>query len=415
MPLTRRQGSAKMKNNILVVNAGSSSIKFAVWPIGGTDKAALLKGQISSLGHLPHFKAFSAAGNTLADFAWKQTDLSRETLFRRLTAWIAEHTAGATLAAAGHRVVHGGTRFNAPVLITDAVMDDLERLIPLAPLHQPDNLAAIRALQSGHPDLPQVACFDTAFHNGHADVATRMALPRALCDAGIRRYGFHGLSYESIIRALRRLAPALAHGRIVVAHLGSGVSLCAVRDGVSIDSTMGFTTLDGMPMGTRCGSIDAGALLFLMGQGTSPEKMRHILYHESGLLGASGGISDDMRDLLASDRAEAAQAIDLFLYRAVREVAAMAACMGGIDALIFTAGIGENSPVIRERICHGCEWLGIKLDPRANQRGEGCITIQGSNPSAWVIPTNEEQMIALHTVETLKLAARTNRKQLENV
>jgi acetate kinase len=317
------------------------------------------------------------------------------------------------LAAAGHRVVHGSTRFTAPVAINEAVIHDLERLVPLAPLHQPHNLAAIRALAAAHPNLPQVACFDTAFHSGHAEVASRMALPRALHDAGIRRYGFHGLSYESIIRTLRQRAPVLAAGRIVVAHLGSGASLCAVRNGVSIDSTMGFTALDGLPMGTRCGSIDAGVLLFLLEQGTSHETIQHLLYHESGLLGASGGISDDMRDLLASDRAEAAQAVDLFVYRVVREIAAMAACMGGIDGLIFTAGIGENSPVIRERICQGCEWLGVKIDPPANLRAEGGITTQGSDVSAWVIPTNEEQMIAHHTVETLKASAPTHKKELE--
>jgi acetate kinase len=402
-----------MKTNILVVNAGSSSIKFAVWPVGGIAGEAVLRGQISGIGHVPHFKACNAAGNVLADTAWKQTDGTREALFRLLAAWIEEHTASATLAAAGHRVVHGSTRFTAPVAINEAVMRDLEKLVPLAPLHQPHNLAAIRALEAAHPDLPQVACFDTAFHSGHADVASRMALPRVLHDAGVRRYGFHGLSYEYIIRDLRKRAPALAAGRIVVAHLGSGASLCAVRDGVSVDTTMGFTALDGLPMGTRCGSIDAGVLLFLMAQGTSHETMQQLLYHESGLLGASGGISDDMRDLLASDRVEAAQAVDLFVYRVVRDIAAMVACMGGIDGLIFTAGIGENSPVIRERICHGCEWLGIELDPRANLRGEGSITTQGSDAGAWVIPTNEEQMIALHTVETLQALAPTN-KELEH-
>jgi acetate kinase len=403
-----------MKTNLLVVNAGSSSIKFAVWPVGGTAREAVLRGQISGIGHVPHFKARSAAGKLLADTPWKQNDGSREALFRTLSAWIEEHTAGATLAAAGHRVVHGGTRFTAPVAINEGVMQDLEKLVPLAPLHQPHNLVAIRALAAAHPNLPQVACFDTAFHSGHADVASRMALPRALHDAGVRRYGFHGLSYEYIMRDLRKRAPALAAGRIVVAHLGSGASLCAVRDGVSVDSTMGFTALDGLPMGTRCGSIDAGVLLFLMEHGTGHETMQHLLYHESGLLGASGGISDDMRDLLASDRAEAAQAVDLFVYRAVREIGAMVACMGGIDGLIFTAGIGESSPVIRERICRGCEWLGIKLDPRANLRGEGSITTQGSDASAWVIPTNEEQMIALHTVETLKASGSANKKELEH-
>jgi acetate kinase len=406
-----------MKNNILIVNAGSSSIKFAVWPIGGTGNDAVLRGQISGIGHTPHLKARGAAGNVLADSPWGQADHTQETLFRQLAAWIEEHTAGGKLAAAGHRVVHGGTRFTEPVAIDNVVLHDLDKLAPLAPLHQPHNLSAIRALAAAHPRLPQVACFDTAFHNTHADVANRLALPRALHDAGVRRYGFHGLSYEYITRALRKKAPALAGGRIVMAHLGAGASLCAVKDGVSIDSTMGFTALDGLPMGTRCGSIDAGVLLFLMEQGTSHETLQHLLYHESGLLGASGGISDDVQELLASQRPEAAQAVELFVYRVVREIGAMAACMGGMDGLVFTAGIGEGSPVIRERICRGCEWLGIKLDARANTRGEGCITTQGSDASAWVIPTNEEQMIAIHTVATLKAPARktlTAAKELEN-
>jgi acetate kinase len=402
-----------VKNVILVINAGSSSIKFAVWPASATSGEAVLKGQICSIGQLPHFKAGNGAGKALADTDWGHTDGTQEALFRCLATWIEQHTAGAKLIAAGHRVVHGGTRFTAPVLIGEAVMRDLERLIPLAPLHQPHNLAAIRALAAAHPQLPQVACFDTAFHSGHADVASRFALPRALHDAGIRRYGFDGLSYESIARSLQQRAPKLAGGRVVVAHLGSGASLCAIRDGVSVDSTMGFTALDGLPMGTRCGSVDAGVILFLLEQGTSPEALQHLLYNESGLLGASGGHSSDMRDLLASDRVEAAQAIDLFVDRTIQAIAGMAACMGGIDGLVFTAGIGEASSVIRERICQRCEWLGVDLDPDANQRGEGCITTPSSAVSAWVIPTNEAQMIARHTVETLKAPAHAHMKEVE--
>jgi acetate kinase len=401
-----------MKSNILVVNAGSSSIKFAVWPaVAAGAGGAVLKGQISGIGSAPHFKARSAAGTNLADTPWKQTDGTQAALFRRLADWIEEHTAGATLAAAGHRIVHGGIHFTAPVVISPTVMLDLEKLVPLAPLHQPHNLAAIRALEAAHPLLPQVACFDTAFHHGHADVATRLALPRAMHDAGIRRYGFHGLSYEYISRTLRKRSPVLAAGRVVIAHLGSGASVCAVRDGVSIDSTMGFTALDGLPMGTRCGSIDPGALLFLMARGLSYDALEHLLYQESGLLGVSGGISNDMRDLLASDRVEAAQAVDLFVYRTVREIAAMVACMGGIDGLVFTAGIGEASPIVRERICQGCAWFGITLDPDANLRGEDRISTQDSDVSAWVIPTDEEQMIALHTVQTLKDSSHTATKE----
>jgi acetate kinase len=400
-------------NAVLVINAGSSSIKFAVWPAGETHNDALLRGQISGIGHVPHFEARSATGERLADANWAQTDATRATLLRRLTHWIGAQTAGAAIVAAGHRVVHGGTRFAAPVVIDEAVMRDLLALVPLAPLHQPHNLAAIQSLAAAHPNLPQVACFDTGFHSGRADMASRFALPRSLHDTGIRRYGFHGLSYEYIGRALTLCAPDLADGRVVVAHLGSGASLCAMRNGVSVDTTMTFTALDGLPMGTRCGSIDAGVLLFLMAQGMGHEGLENLLYHQSGLLGVSGGISNDMRDLLASDRTEAAQAVDLFVYRVVREIAAMAACVGGLDGLVFTAGIGERSPVIRERICRGCAWLGVDLDPAANQRGEGCITTQASRAAAWVIPTNEEQMIALHTVETLgkalELAMRSGR------
>jgi acetate kinase len=395
-----------MQDTILVVNAGSSSIKFAVWPAGDTDGDAALQGQISQIGRLPHFKARGAGGTILAEMDWGETDGSQAELLAHLMDWIGEQPAGGTIVAVGHRVVHGGVYFTAPVTIDPAVLRDLSKLVPLAPLHQPHNLAAIRALAAAYPHLPQVACFDTGFHSLHADAATRFALPRSLHDAGVRRYGFHGLSYEYIARALQRSAPALAAGRVVVAHLGNGASLCAVRDGVSVDTTMGFTALEGLPMGTRSGSIDAGALLFLLEQGTSREALQHLLYHESGLLGVSGGISNDMRDLLTSDRIEAAQAVDLFVYRVVREIAAMAACLGGLDAIVFTAGIGENSAVIRERICCGCAWLGIDLHPAANLLGEGCITTPTSRVAAWVIPTNEEQMIALHTVQTLGNALR---------
>jgi acetate kinase len=406
-----REGA--VKSLILVVNAGSSSIKFAVWPVNEIDAHAPLKGQISGIGHAPHLMARDGACAILADAAWGDAGTTQEALFRRLALWIETQTAGARLIAAGHRVVHGGTRFTAPVLIDDAVMRDLDKLISLAPLHQPHNVAAIRALRAAHPKLPQVACFDTAFHSGQADVASRFALPRALHDAGIRRYGFHGLSYQFIVRSMRQRVPALASGGVVIAHLGSGASLCAVRDGVSVDSTMGFTALDGLPMGTRCGSLDPGVLLFLLEQGTSLEALQHLLYNQSGLLGTSG-ISNDMRELLASDRPEAAQAVDLFVYRVVREIAAMAACLGGIDGLVFTGGIGEGSPVIRERICQGCEWLGVDLDPAANQRGDGCITVRNSAVSAWAIPTNEEQMIARYTVDALKAPAHAPARELEH-
>ncbi len=389
---------------VLVINAGSSSVKFALWSARARNAAPLLGGEISRIGGVPHFLARDAAGAVLADHVWDAADGSEETQFRRLIDWIEQHHAGGKLVAAGHRVVHGGARFTGPVVVDDQVMRELEELIPLAPLHQPHNLLAIRSLAAAHPRLPQVACFDTAFHATRADTATRFALPRALHDAGIRRYGFHGLSYESIARSLAGLAPDLARGRVVVAHLGSGTSLCAMRGGASIDTTMGFTALDGLPMGTRCGSIDPGVLLFLLDKGMATEAVRTLLYQQSGLLGVSGGISGDMRDLLASDRAEAAQAVDLFVYRAVREIGAMASCLGGLDGVVFTAGIGEHSAIIRERICRGLEWLGIALDPAANARGAGCITTLASRAAAWVIRTDEAQTIALHTAAALREA-----------
>ncbi len=403
-PGKARTGNAEPRGNVdrdaavLVVNAGSSSVKFALWPARAQDAALLLKGEIARIGRAPQFMARDAAGNVLSDGPWEAADGSHAALFRRLLDWIDAHRGGGKLVAAGHRVVHGGARFTAPVLVDDHIMRELEDLVPLAPLHQPHNLLAIRALAAAHPGLPQVACFDTAFHATCADTAIRFALPRALHDAGVRRYGFHGLSYELIARSLTRLAPALAQGRVVVAHLGSGASLCAMRRGVSVDTTMGFTALDGLPMGTRCGSLDAGVLLFLLDKGMTTEAMRQLLYQQSGLLGVSGEIGGDMRDLLASKRAEAAQAVDLFVYRTVREIGAMAACLGGLDGLVFTAGIGERSAVIRERICRGLDWLGIALDPAANTRGEGCITTPASRAAAWVIRTDEAEMIALHTV-----------------
>jgi acetate kinase len=391
-----------MGDAILVVNAGSSSVKFVVFIAGAAGAIApALTGRITGIGTEPRLHAGNAAGKTLADRSWDRAKApSEERLLKELVDWIETQIAGHTLVAAGHRVVHGGSEFLAPTVIDARAMHRLEALVPLAPLHQPHNLAAIRWLGAAHPHLPQVACFDTAFHGARADSAMRFALPRALHSAGIRRYGFHGLSYEYIARTLVRTAPRLHDGRVVVAHLGSGASLCAMRGGASVDSTMGFTALDGLPMGTRCGSVDGGVLLFLLQRGMKTDEMQRLLYHESGLLGVSG-ISSDMRELLASERVEAAQAVELFVYRVVREIGAMAACLGGFDGLVFTAGIGENSPQLRERICRGCEWLGIEIDVAANAAGALRITSPGSRAEAWVIPTNEEQMIAQHTIEVL--------------
>ncbi|MFL5256834.1 MAG: acetate/propionate family kinase [Rhodopila sp.] len=398
-----------MDDAILAINAGSSSVKFAVAEAGDHAVTTLVKGKLTRLDQAPHFTATTDAGEVIADTFWEPTGGRQEILFGKLVDWLDDHLDGHTLLAAGHRVVHGGTRFTAPVVVTPRVLDDLADLIPLAPLHQPHNLGAIRAMAAAHPHLPQVACFDTAFHAGHSDAATRFALPRALHEDGVRRYGFHGLSYEFIARQLARVAPDLARGRVVVAHLGNGASLCAMFNGRSIDSTMGFTALDGLPMGTRTGSIDAGVILYLLEQGMGHETLQHLLYEQSGLLGMSGGIGSDMRALLASDRLEAAQAVDYFVYRAVRNIGAMAACLGGLDGLVFTAGIGERSAEIRARIGRGCAWLGIDIDPAANTRGAGCISSAMSRAAAWVIPTDEEQMIALHAIEALQVAAPDDR------
>jgi acetate kinase len=388
---------------ILVINAGSSSIKFVVFVTDAERPlAATLKGTITGIGTAPRFQARNASGETLVDKTWQRAEgPSEEALLKELVAWIEARIGGHRLIAAGHRVVHGGSTFRSPIIVDEPVMRALEDLVPLAPLHQPHNLAAIRWLGRAHPQLAQVACFDTAFHAGRTDTAMRFALPRSWHDEGVRRYGFHGLSYEYIAAALAETAPDLHRGCVVVAHLGNGASLCAMRNGVSVDSTMGFTALDGLLMGTRCGAIDAGVLLFLLARGMDMGELQRLLYHQSGLLGVSGGISSDMRELLASERIEAAEAIDLFVYRCVREIGAMAACMGGCDALVFTGGIGEHAPLIRERVSAGCRWLGVELDPKANARGSGRISTSTSRTAAWVIPTDEEQMIARHTLAVL--------------
>jgi acetate kinase len=325
--------------------------------------------------------------------------------FRVIGGWLREHFGDrSSLRGVGHRVVHGGVDYAAPVRVDPAVLAKLEALCPLAPLHQPHNLAGIRAVAAVQPDLPQVACFDTAFHRGHPELADWFALPRRFYDEGIRRYGFHGLSYEYIASVLPEVAPEIAKGRVVVAHLGSGASMCALTAGRSIDSTMGFTALDGLPMGTRCGALDPGVVLHLnRAYGMSADAIERMLYHECGLKGVSG-ISNDMRTLLASDDPRARHAIDLFVWRICRELGALAAVQGGIDGLVFTAGIGERSAEIRERVCERAAWLGIELDPAANARGGPRISADGSRVAVYAIPTDEEQMIARHTLAVLRLA-----------
>jgi len=311
--------------------------------------------------------------------------------------WLGSNYRGARILGVGHRVVHGGARYTGATIVTPQVLSDLRALIPLAPLHQPYNLAAIDAVSDRLPDVPQVACFDTSFHRGQPPVAEVIPLPRELCGTDVQRYGFHGLSYEYIASVLPEVAPDIAKARVIVAHLGSGASLCALKNGKSVDSSLGFTALDGLCMGTRPGAIDPGVILYLFqGLGLSASDVETILYKKSGLLGISG-ISNDMRVLLESDEPGARLAVDYFVYRAAREIGGLAAVLGGIDGLVFTAGIGENSSEIRRRICEACTWIGVELDLEANGRKGPRISTAGSRVSTWVIPTNEELMIARHT------------------
>jgi len=389
-------------NTILVVNAGSSSIKFSLYPAaGGGAKGAggggaLGGGAIEGIGIAPRFKARIAGEAVEKD--WPEGgDLDHEHFYGFLLDWLASATPQSAIVAAGHRVVHGGSAFAAPVLVDAKVRAELERLVPLAPLHQPHNLAGIDALAARKPGIPQIACFDTAFHRSIPRRDQLYGLPLALAREGLHRYGFHGLSYEFIAAALPGYDPLAATGRAVVAHLGNGASLCALRNGRSQACSMGFSTLDGLIMGTRCGSIDPGVLIYLLREkGMDAADLEHLLYHESGLLGLSG-LSADMRDLLASDKPEAVQAVGLFCDRAAQQIAGQVACLGGLDALVFTAGIGERSAPIRAEICRRLTWLGLVIDPEANQAGKARISAAGSSVALWVIPTDEERMIARHS------------------
>ncbi len=394
-----------MRRAVISLNAGSSSIKFALFPLDGGEPVPAYAGKIEGIGTAPRMIVRDSARTMLIDKGWATgAELAHEALLDDLFAWLRDHRGGHDIVAVGHRVVHGGATFAQPTIVDDMVLQALDALCPLAPLHQPHNLAAIRAVATSMPGLPQVGCFDTAFHHGWPAIATRFALPRALHDKGIRRYGFHGLSYEYIARHLRETSPDLAGGRIIVAHLGNGASLCAMAGGRSVDSSMGFTALDGLMMGTRCGTIDAGVVLHLQAQeGMSATDVEKLLYHQSGLLGVSG-LSSDMRDLHRSDDPRAAEAIDLFVWRAVREIGALVAVLGGLDGLVFTAGIGENDPLIRAAICARLGWLGVTIEPQANRANATRIAMPGSAVELRVIPTDEERMIALHTIETLAAA-----------
>ena len=393
-----------MAETLLVVNAGSSSIKFQLFEITEGDGLELeFRGQMEGIGTRPHLVAKDAAGTSLidADFAPGEVGDVPAAL-GQLDDWVIAQLGGVAPMAIGHRVVHGGPDYSAPTLIDDAVLERLERFVPLAPLHQPNNLAPIREIRARYPQIPQVACFDTAFHRHHPEVADRYAIPERWYDEGVRRYGFHGLSYEYVADRLRELDPALAEGRVVVCHLGSGASMCAIHGGRSMDSTMGFTAVDGLPMGTRTGQLDPGVILYLIqNQGFSPADVERFLYHDGGLKGLSG-VSNDMRDLEASDAPGAKLAIDYFVYRVVRETGALAAAMGGIDGLVFTAGIGEHSATIRTRVVERLGWLGAELDEAANGAGAPTISTPQSELRVLVVPTDEELMIARHTLRLLR-------------
>lgn len=393
-----------MTETILVVNAGSSSIKFQLFSVAAHERLErLFKGQIEGIGTSPRLLAKNVEGEVLVDETWPAEEVaSVPAALEKLVVFLRQQIGGQLPVAVGHRVVHGGPDYSAPTVITSAVLDRLGKYVPLAPLHQPNNLAPIRALLERQPQLLQVACFDTAFHRGHPEVADRFAIPEQLYAEGIRRYGFHGLSYEYIAGRLAEIAPEAAKGRVVVAHLGSGASMCAILDGRSVESTMGFTALDGVPMGTRPGQLDAGVVLYLMSQkGMSPKEIEHLLYYDCGLKGLSG-ISNDVRELLVSPDPRAQLALEYFVHRIVLSTGMLAAAMDGIDAFVFTAGIGENSPAIREAVLRRLSWLGVELATRANEKNKRRISRKRSRVACYVIPTDEELMIASHTLTVLR-------------
>ena len=391
-----------MSDVILALNAGSSSIKFGLFEVrDGSGLSLMSRGGIEGVGGNPHFTVTDAAGSKLEDRHWRGKYAEFGAMLGALLAWAEGHVQPDVLAAVGHRVVHGGRDFSAPVRLTAEILQQLDVLTPLAPLHQPHSLAPIRLLMTLRPGLPQVACFDTAFHRTMPAVATRFALPREYEAEGVRRYGFHGLSYEYIARALRQEAPGLAAGRVVVAHLGNGASLCAMRDGRSQDTTMGFTALDGLVMGTRCGNLDAGVVLYMLQQkGLDAHAVERVLYERSGLLGVSG-LSSDMQVLLASSEQRAREAVELFAFRVGQATAAMAFSLGGLDGFVFTGGIGEHAAEVRAMVCEQLHWLGVQLDAAANRNATGRISMPGSRVEVHVIPTDEEAMIARHTQDLL--------------
>jgi acetate kinase len=392
-----------MEDAIVVLNAGSSSIKFSLFALRGEDFDLDVKGQIEGLYTAPHFTAKDREGMTISEKSWSEgAKLGHEGALDYLVAYLRAELAEHRLVGVGHRVVHGGLDYTQPVRLDTKVLAILEKFIPLAPLHQPHNLAPIRIMLERVPQLPQVACFDTSFHRSNPEIAQMFALPAELHKEGVRRYGFHGLSYEYIASVLPKYDTKASGGRCIVLHLGNGASMCAIEGSRSVASTMGFTAVEGLPMGTRSGSVDPGVVLFLMDvRGMDARAIEKLLYNQSGLLGVSG-ISSDMRTLLSSDEPRARLAVDLYLYRIRREMGSLAAALGGLDAIVFTGGIGENAVPIREGVCRDAGWLGVELDTGANSRGGPRISTAGARVSAWVIPTNEELMIARHTRRVLE-------------
>jgi len=391
-----------MTDAILTVNAGSSSLKLALFETAGGLRR-VLNGAVSGIGEAAHFTAHDAAGKLLEDRAWpKGSATTHETCLGDVLEFMEAHLGDDTLLGIGHRVVHGGATHAGPAIITTALLAELRALTSLAPLHQPHNLAPIDAMRRLRPGLPQIACFDTAFHHFLPHLETRFALPREFAGEEVRRYGFHGLSYAHIAARLRELAPEIGVGRVIAAHLGAGASLCAMRSGVSVATTMGFTALDGLMMGTRCGAIDPGVLLYmLIEKHLSPETVQDLLYHQSGLLGVSG-ISGDMQRLRASNSPEAREAIDLFAYRIVRECGALVSVLGGLDGLVFTGGIGEHDAALRDSVCAGLAWLDVRIDGTKNRQGVANISTPDSKVSVFVLEADEEQTIAGETLSLLQ-------------
>jgi acetate kinase len=392
-----------MPNAIVVLNAGSSSIKFSLFLERKEALEPDVRGQIEGLYTKPHFVSKVPDGTVKSEKSWPDgAGLGHAEALDHLVGHLRSELADDRLIGIGHRVVHGGLNYTQPVRVDAQVLKVLETFVPLAPLHQPHNLAPIlRALERA-PELPQVACFDTSFHRTHPEVAQMFALPAELREAGVMRYGFHGLSYEYIASVLPEVAPRAAAGRCVVLHLGNGASMCALAAGRSIASTMGFTAVEGLPMGTRSGSLDPGVILYLMDQrGMDARAIEKLIYSQSGLLGVSG-ISSDMRTLLASEEPGARLAVDLFVYRIRRELGSLAAALGGLEAIVFTGGIGENAPEIRSRVCRDAAWLGVEIDEAANAAGRQCFSTASSRVAVYAIPTNEELMIARHTRRLLE-------------